>query len=355
MLGPGDYVVLDDVIYETFGISSGTGAFLVRVVSGTEEVAVTSRIFSRAGDETFGQGFEGIPVEHWVYSSVSEVLGIQHTSRFRTNFYALAGESGATLNVRVATNQTEWASVDIHLGAHEPFLQNIRDFLAFPPNLEDGKLKVRVDSGSAVFGASKVDNHSDGPSTLEAITYFDVDGVPTPTFTPTRTPTPPTTTPTRTRTRTPTPTRTRTPQPSTPTFTPTRTHTPQPPATDVVVQTATGYTYHLEPDTIRFTPQQQAYNTGIWLCRSDGARVYYYWNDFEYIYGPTQLVDWSACCADWPLEKVTAKGKGHPSDEFTFYGGCGSQGADFKLKGTEVGTGLTVVIDGEVLISAVWP
>ena len=164
-VGPGETLTLADVIMEEFGMDTASGAF--RVTADTE-VVVNSRIYSVDGDETFGQGFEGTPMTlATMVGETSDVVGLSFNSQFRTNVYACAGPSGASLDMTlVAPDGSEIATKTKDLQPWMPFLQRI-DQLMNIGEFDDGTLRVTVTNGSAVVGASKVDEASSDPTTLE--------------------------------------------------------------------------------------------------------------------------------------------------------------------------------------------
>ncbi len=164
-IGPGETLTLPDVILGEFGMGTASGAF--RVTADTE-VVVNSRIYSVDGGETFGQGFEGTPMS--LATSVgetSDIVGLSVNSQFRTNVYACSGPSGASLSmVLVAPGGDEIATMTKTLQPWMPFLQRI-DQLMNSGDFDDGTLRVTVMDGSVVVGASKVDEISSDPTTLE--------------------------------------------------------------------------------------------------------------------------------------------------------------------------------------------
>lgn len=164
-LSPGETLSLEDVILSAFGLSSGSGAFRV---TADQAVLVNSRIYSADGSETFGQGFEGVPVEMATAAGgSSDVVGLAFNDSFRTNIYGCAGGDGATVNLSLRSlNGTEIAATTKTLRAWEPFLQKANTLLG-SGNFDDGTLHVSVSAGTAVLGASKVDNASTDPTTLE--------------------------------------------------------------------------------------------------------------------------------------------------------------------------------------------
>lgn len=166
-LQPGETMVMADVLSEDFGLNQAAGAF--RVVADTE-VVVNSRIYFSTGDMTFGQGFEGVPAEAATVSGqTSDIVGLSHVNQiFRTNFYALAGADGASLTLNLYDpDGVLVATGTLDLAAYEPFLKKINQALP-SGDFAEGTLRVTVTAGSAVVGASKVDEASGDPTTLES-------------------------------------------------------------------------------------------------------------------------------------------------------------------------------------------
>ena len=167
MVGPGETLTLADVILEEFGLDNSREEGAFRVTADTV-VVVNSRIYNVDGDETFGQGFEGTPMT--LATSVgetSDVVGLSFNSQFRTNVYGCAGPNGASLSmVLVEPDGSEIATKTKNLQPWMPFLQGIDQLMA-SGEFDDGTLRVTVTNGSAVVGASKVDEISSDPTTLE--------------------------------------------------------------------------------------------------------------------------------------------------------------------------------------------
>ena len=168
-LPPGDTEILDDVILNDFELAEGFGAF--RVEAG-DVVVVNSRIYAVVDSDTLGQGFEGVPV--WAATAAGQstsAVGLTVNSVFRSNIYALSGADGATVNLelvdpsgaRIGNLRT------LELDTYEPYLRNIVDVMN-TGDFANGTLLISVSSGSAVVGASKVDNGSGDPTTLESAT-----------------------------------------------------------------------------------------------------------------------------------------------------------------------------------------
>jgi len=167
-LPAGDTEVLDDVIFNDFGLTTGDGAFLVVADGG--EVIANSRIYASDGAATFGQGFEGVP--DWAATqsgSSTDVVGLSQNAGFRSNVYATAGPDGAVIQFSLHDPQgAELASATLALESWEPYLRRVNQLFAGLANFDDGTLHAEVTSGMAVIGASKVDNASTDPTTLES-------------------------------------------------------------------------------------------------------------------------------------------------------------------------------------------
>ena len=176
VIPPGETAVLENVIGDTFGKTSFSGA--IRVTS-DQGVVVNSRIFSLKDGVTFGQGYEGIPRDMAVQEGeITDIVGLAKNDNFRTNLVMLEarGEAGNPSQVRVSLHDEQGAQVatkDLELDEFEPFLKKIDHADLFGPTLADfgyGTLHCEVLSGAVVFSASKVDNDSatGDPTTLEA-------------------------------------------------------------------------------------------------------------------------------------------------------------------------------------------
>lgn len=166
-LAPGETGVYEDVILAEFGFESAGGAFYV---TASDTVIVNSRIFATDGSSTFGQGFEGVPTTGATSSgSVATVVGLSYNSAFRTNIYATAGADGATMDVSLLGPEgTAFATASLVLGAWEPYLRRVDQLFTGVANFDNATLTADVSAGSVVVGASKVDNMSTDPTTLES-------------------------------------------------------------------------------------------------------------------------------------------------------------------------------------------
>jgi len=166
-LAPGETGVYEDVILAEFGLDSAGGAFYV---TATGTIIVNSRIFATDGTATFGQGFEGVPVPAATQTGgTATVVGLSYNSAFRTNIYATAGADGATMELSLLDAEgVSFATANLVLGAWEPYLKGVQQVFTGVPNFDSGTLVAEVTAGSAVIGASKVDEVSDDPTTLES-------------------------------------------------------------------------------------------------------------------------------------------------------------------------------------------
>ena len=156
--------VLEDVIRNGFGLDRGRGAF--RIAAGADVVA-TCRIFATEGGGTYGQGFESVPTAAaTVAGTATHVLGLSSTDDFRANLYAIAGGDGATVELElVGPSGSRLAEAELALGSYEPYLEPLTT--VFPiTSVDQATLVVHVSTGSAVVGASKIDNRTSDPTTL---------------------------------------------------------------------------------------------------------------------------------------------------------------------------------------------
>ena len=89
------------------------------------------------------------------------------TDSFYTNLFALAGASGATMDIHLLDTDGETVdSVQVVLETYEPWLETVGD-LWNVASFANGTAEVVVSSGSMVMLGSKVDRLSLDPTTLE--------------------------------------------------------------------------------------------------------------------------------------------------------------------------------------------
>ena len=170
-LGPNETRVLKDVVNTSFGFNTRNGAFRITATGG--EVVANTVIFAVDNEPfcqgTCGSGFEGVP--SWAATAAGDttnIVGIVATDLFRSNFFALAGPNGASFDLTMLT--PAGAVVDTFsktLEAYEPYLKNVTQIMNVG-TLDDGTLLVSVTAGSVVSGATRVDNLSQDPTTLES-------------------------------------------------------------------------------------------------------------------------------------------------------------------------------------------
>jgi hypothetical protein len=163
-LAAGESRKLADVVGSGFGLVRGTGALRI-IASG--RVVANCRIFARVGEATLGQGFEGVPrAAATAAGGRSQAVGLELSSRFRSNVYALAGEDGAVFTASLLDPAgSEIASTTLSLGTWEPMLRPVAGLFGVAA-LDDGTLEVEVAAGSVLVGASRIDELSSDPTTL---------------------------------------------------------------------------------------------------------------------------------------------------------------------------------------------
>lgn len=168
-LAPGETEVLDDVILNDFGFEVAFGAF--RVVA-TGEVIVNTRVFATDGTVTYGQQSEGVPL--WAATQEgqsTQVVGLTKSTAFRTNVYVQAGPDGVEIDFTlVDAAGTTIDTATLSLDELEPYLEPVQTLFSQATSFPYGTILASVTSGSAVIGASKVDNLTDDPTTLESRT-----------------------------------------------------------------------------------------------------------------------------------------------------------------------------------------
>jgi hypothetical protein len=179
-------LVLEDVISSVFGEESASGAFHVEVVeeepgksleAGDATLIASARIYTVNDDETFGQGFEGI-IEDAAISSDDEdpthAIGVSDNEAFRSNWYGLnitvddedlPVEAEVLVEVLDLTGEV-LASSTFTMAPFAPMLRPVSDLGA--GNLDNATLRFTMLEGEGIFGASKVDELSNDPTTLEA-------------------------------------------------------------------------------------------------------------------------------------------------------------------------------------------
>jgi hypothetical protein len=165
-LAPGETRILEDVVRTGFGLDRGRGA--LRITS-SQRIVANALIFARDGDATYGQGLEGVPSDAATRAGgATQVVGLTASAAYRTNLYALAGAEGAVVELELRSPLgEELADGRLELAAWQPILEPITGLLGIS-GFGQATLWIRVTAGSAVVGASRVDNLSSDPTTLES-------------------------------------------------------------------------------------------------------------------------------------------------------------------------------------------
>jgi len=167
-VAPGETLILDDVLRNTFGMSRATGAFRITATGG--EVTANLVVFTGAGSEsgTYGSGFEAIPAASATSAGETTTLaGIASDGDFYTNLFALAGASGVTMNLDLLDpDGNVLDSQQVVLESYEPWLSSVAS-LWDVASFENGTAQARISAGSMVLLGSKIDILSNDPTTLE--------------------------------------------------------------------------------------------------------------------------------------------------------------------------------------------
>ena len=186
-VGPGQTLVLPDVIFKTFGIKTGNDGGAFRVTS-TAEVIVNARIYNTITDDpkvdpslfgtTFGQGLEGVPSSAAVAAgSSTDITGLANNGAtgdagtFRSNVFAVSTSTSPTTLVftlldaggnPLATSQPET------LPPRAAFFKSVSKLFPGIGDFDDATLHVEVSAGSAIVIGSKNDNGFSDGTTLES-------------------------------------------------------------------------------------------------------------------------------------------------------------------------------------------
>ncbi|MGD9252415.1 MAG: hypothetical protein PVG92_00610 [Holophagae bacterium] len=167
-VGPEETLILVDFIRENFNMNRGEGA--LRITADGGEVSANLIVYTGLGSEngSLGSGFEAIPVPAATAAGdTTFVMGLAADDNFYTNIFALAGANGVSMNLDLLDE--DGAVLDtatLTLAAYEPWLSfrtDIWDVTTF-----EGTLRAEVTSGSAAILASKIDEISRDPTTLES-------------------------------------------------------------------------------------------------------------------------------------------------------------------------------------------
>jgi hypothetical protein len=194
VIGGGETLVLEDVISQVFGEDEAAGAIWIEVADededdegdkddeGEEEedevqLIATARIYNLDDDETFGQGFEGIISDAAISAdgqATTHVIGITDNDSFRTNWYGLnitEDEEDEPDEAQVMVEVLDLAGNVLATETFElpplaPVLKPVSALGAGP--LNNATLRFTMVEGAGIFGAAKIDDESNDPTTLEA-------------------------------------------------------------------------------------------------------------------------------------------------------------------------------------------
>lgn len=172
-IGPEQTLVLPDVIGNDLGLSRGEGAF--RITSTGGEVTANLLVYSQKFGGTLGSGFEAIPAASATSAGETAFVmglvdgdGVNDDDDFYTNVFALAGADGVTMDLDlVSASGAVLDTATVTLDAYRPWL-SFRTADIWNQNGYEGTLRVRVSAGSAAILASKIDEATKDPTTLES-------------------------------------------------------------------------------------------------------------------------------------------------------------------------------------------
>lgn len=187
-IGPGETLVLEDVIESVFGLEEGAGGFHIEIVQDGEEgdekraskqdaaedaqLVVEARVYS-LGDEggTFGLGFEGVPSYAAISSDGPETthsIGVTNNSAYRSNWYGLnIGDEDAEVMVELLDIDGEVMAFDtFELPPVGPILKTVSGLGG--PAFANGTLRFTMLDGEGIFGVTKIDRTSNDAIHLES-------------------------------------------------------------------------------------------------------------------------------------------------------------------------------------------
>lgn len=166
-VGPDETLILEDFILDTFGQARADGA--VRITA-TGPVTANLIVFAGADDPegTYGSGFEGIPANAATSAGeTTNIMGLVLDDDFYTNIFALAGASGATMDIDLLDADGDLLdTANVQIGTYQPWFSTTAD-LWDVASFAAGTVQVRVSAGSMVMLGSKIDILSNDPTTLE--------------------------------------------------------------------------------------------------------------------------------------------------------------------------------------------
>jgi hypothetical protein len=187
-IGPGETLVLEDVIESVFGLEEGAGGFHIEIVQEDDEsdekrvskqdsaedalLVVEARVYS-LGDEdgTFGLGFEGVPSYAAISNDGPETthsIGVTNNSAYRSNWYGLnIGDEEAEVMVELLDLEGDVLAADtFELPPVAPILKTVSSLGG--PAFANGTLRFTMLDGEGVFGVTKIDRTSNDAIHLES-------------------------------------------------------------------------------------------------------------------------------------------------------------------------------------------
>lgn len=153
-IGAGDTLVLEDLILAEFGLTKSLGA--IRVVS-DRAVVVNATSLNTANNTEYGQGVEAIPAANATTAGgTTHVIGLKDNDDYRTNITLIdVTGQGSTATVElIDTLGTVIGSKFYTLRAYEPIHESVT--ILNPPSFADATLRVTVQTGAVLTGASRV-------------------------------------------------------------------------------------------------------------------------------------------------------------------------------------------------------
>jgi hypothetical protein len=195
----GSTLVLEDVLLEVFGMSSGGGALQIEAVeedesgdeTATEDgededggvdgdpmLVAYARVYNLGeGGGTFGQGLEGMISDAAISAEDADSthsVGVTDDEAFRSNWFGLnitededdePGEAEVLVEL-LDVDGTVLAAAEYVMPPLAPMLEPIADLGG--PEVANATVRFTMLEGEGVFGVSKADQHSNDPTTLEA-------------------------------------------------------------------------------------------------------------------------------------------------------------------------------------------
>jgi plastocyanin len=268
-LSPRESRAFEDIVASASGFNApnSAGAVEFSFPGASEQLVVTSRLFSTAPTPTVGMFIPGLPgSEAYALSVLTSVRNAGPGAGFRTNVGVFnPGDAPATVTFQIFDNGVPAGNpVPIPSGVpgHAGAQVNAIFDAAGVPTLSTGNAAIVVTASAPIFSyAAVIDNNTTDPYLIIGAEDQPVTPIatatptpPGPTATPAATPPGPTATPTSTPIGTPTP--------------PGPTATPTPPAGDLVVATSDGGTQFIDAVSGTSTSTITVGTTILWLSLS---------------------------------------------------------------------------------------